>query len=246
MLRQAGVVPTDIASCWQLAPAACRHAYTCELGQRLPTSPVGNRPWTRTCTNIRERGWITYWRCLLSTGGPGHVSAHMYSGELPQRLPAMSAVHNRPSCVPKFMLGQAGTAPIGIVSYQQPAQMCTDSAFLKCCTHLQASWHNTNWNCLEHTEYQGRSSGINIAPKLCSRRVVVARANHVRAFRTDFLRDSMRSYWPMPRRSGRATGQWKESDLDMELGTYQHNFAHIPLSVDTGAAHVLGWVFESC
>ena len=32
----------------------------------------------------------------------------------------------------------------------------------------------------------------------------------------------------------------------MELGTYWQNFAHTPLSIGTGAAHVLVQVFGSC
>ena len=38
------------------------------------------------------------------------------------------------------------------------------------------------------------------------------------------------------------TVQSTENGLDMELGTYEPNFAHISLSVSTYAAHVLGQV----
>ena len=64
--------------------------------------------------------------------------------------------------------------------------------------------------------------------------------------RTDFLRALMcRPTQDYCAAADGDTGQSAENGLNMELGTYRQNFAHIPLSVGLGAAHVPVRVFGS-
>ena len=154
------------------------HPYQGGLAHRLPTlPPADNQPWMRTYTQAS-------WRKLTSVASSRQAALDMYLytcfGELAQPLPALRLIDNRL----RLMSGELALHQPALPPVDNQPRMWTASAFLKLTTQVL---HEYLSKLAQHLPVSPRARGkskaevCGLAPRLCSRRFAVARANRTHA-----------------------------------------------------------------
>ena len=160
------------------APAVYLHAYLGELAHRLPTlPPVDNQPWMRTYT------WAS-WRKLTSVAPCRQVALDMYLdtcfGKLARSLPALRPIDNRlrlPRCRASW---RSTNRRCLLLPTWDVHRFCIPSAHHTSAARILKRAGTAPTGVTSSTgEIKAEVCGL--APRLCSRRVAVARANRTHA-----------------------------------------------------------------